>query len=315
MSSKAQRQDAPGKAGLRPRRRGFAVAAIHVGSVMAMLAISIVSVALPAIQADLGPSLSGLQWVVGAYTLCLSSCILSAGPLADRYGRKRIWLMGIALFVIGSIISATAQTLEVLIAGPAVQGMAGALVTPVFVAMFMASATFGRLIRGFGVNALLISGCALLGGSMLAMTQFTPTTSNSLHPSSTRNRVGRGRHGECSDGEDRGCDPTVNALSQSGMTIGIALLGTVMSAGAVTSLDFALAKSGVPNAALVATEAVQRHETPASLTMSPGAFQDLLRAAYAHGFALAALTAGFLGSLAVLVLVVARRREPGSARP
>ena len=75
-------------------RKPFAVAAVYLGTFMATLAISIVSVALPAIQADLGTSLSGLQWVVGSYTLCLSAFMLSAGPLADRYGRKRTWLTG-----------------------------------------------------------------------------------------------------------------------------------------------------------------------------------------------------------------------------
>ncbi|OWT66388.1 MFS transporter [Candidimonas nitroreducens] len=111
-------------------RRPYAVAAVYLGTFMASLAISIVSVALPAIQADLGVSLSGLQWVVGAYTLCLSAFMLSAGPLADRYGRKRIWLSGVAVFTFGSAICSLAPSLAVLIAGCALQGVGGALVIP-----------------------------------------------------------------------------------------------------------------------------------------------------------------------------------------
>jgi len=111
-------------------RRPYAVAAVYLGTFMASLAISIVSVALPAIQADLGTSLSGLQWVVGAYTLCLSAFMLSAGPLADRYGRKRTWLGGVAIFTFGSVICALAPSLAALIAGCALQGVGGALVIP-----------------------------------------------------------------------------------------------------------------------------------------------------------------------------------------
>ena len=111
-------------------RRPYAVAAVYLGTFMASLAISIVSVALPAIQADLGISLSGLQWVVGAYTLCLSAFMLSAGPLADRYGRKRTWLGGVAVFTFGSIICSLAPSLAILIAGCALQGVGGALVIP-----------------------------------------------------------------------------------------------------------------------------------------------------------------------------------------
>ncbi len=77
-------------------RRPFAVATVYLGTFMASLAISIVSVALPAIQADLHGGLAGLQWIVGAYALCLSAFMLSTGPLADRYGRKRSWLGGVA---------------------------------------------------------------------------------------------------------------------------------------------------------------------------------------------------------------------------
>lgn len=111
-------------------RRPCAVAAVYLGTFMASLAISIVSVALPAIQADLGISLSGLQWVVGAYTLCLSAFMLSAGPLADRYGRKRTWLGGVAVFTFGSVICSLAPSLAMLIAGGAMQGVGGALVIP-----------------------------------------------------------------------------------------------------------------------------------------------------------------------------------------
>lgn len=111
-------------------RRRLAVAAVYLGTFMATLAISIVTVALPALQSSLGTDLAGLQWVVGAYALCLSAFMLSAGPIGDRYGRKRAWLCGVALFMLGSAISAAAASLGQLIVGGAVQGVAGSLVIP-----------------------------------------------------------------------------------------------------------------------------------------------------------------------------------------
>ena len=81
-------------------------------------------------QAALRTDMAGLQWVVDAYALCLSAFILSAGPLGDRYGRKRSWLAGVLLFVAGSAMCGLAGGLPMLLAGRAVQGVAGALLIP-----------------------------------------------------------------------------------------------------------------------------------------------------------------------------------------
>nr|WP_287233041.1 MFS transporter [Mesorhizobium sp.] len=78
-------------------RRLPLVAAVYLGTFVALLDISIVNVALPTIQIALGIDFAGLQWVIDAYTLCLSAFMLSAGLIGDRYGRKRSWLAGIGI--------------------------------------------------------------------------------------------------------------------------------------------------------------------------------------------------------------------------
>lgn len=76
------------------------ICAICLGTFMATLDISIVNVALPTIQNDIHADMATLQWIVDAYALCLSACILSSGPLSDRFGRKKSVAMGCDYFYI-----------------------------------------------------------------------------------------------------------------------------------------------------------------------------------------------------------------------
>ncbi|KAG1251789.1 hypothetical protein G6F65_018200 [Rhizopus arrhizus] len=115
---------------MHPSRRRALILAVNLGSFITILDISIVNVALPTMQAALRIDMAGLQWVVDAYALFLSAFMLSAGPLGDRYGRKRSWLAGVLLFTVGSALCGWATTLPVLLAGRAVQGVAGALLIP-----------------------------------------------------------------------------------------------------------------------------------------------------------------------------------------
>lgn len=111
-------------------RRLFLIVAVCLGTFMATLDISIVNVALPAIGEDLGASLSMLQWIIDAYALCLSALILSVGPISDRYGRKKVWLMGIVIFTLGSAICAFSVSSQMLIIGRVIQGVAAAALIP-----------------------------------------------------------------------------------------------------------------------------------------------------------------------------------------
>lgn len=101
---------------------------VTLGAFIALLDVSIVTVALPSMGKDLHTTTSGLQWVVDAYTLVLSALLLSAGSLGDRFGRRRLYVGGLGLFVVASACCAAAPNIGVLIAARAVEGGAGALV-------------------------------------------------------------------------------------------------------------------------------------------------------------------------------------------
>jgi len=93
---------------------------------MAMLDNTVVNVALPTIQRDFGSGVSGLQWIISAYTLFFASLMLTGGMLGDLYGRKRLFLAGLVIFSSGSLLCGLAPSLHWLIAGRAFQGVGAA---------------------------------------------------------------------------------------------------------------------------------------------------------------------------------------------
>ncbi|WP_311208542.1 MULTISPECIES: MFS transporter [unclassified Aeromicrobium] len=115
------------------------VAAMVLGTGMAFLDGSIVNLALPAIDGDLDAGVAGLQWTVNAYTLTLAALILVGGSLGDRWGRRRVFLVGVVWFAVASLACALAPTIEVLVAARGLQGVGGALLTPGSLAIISAS--------------------------------------------------------------------------------------------------------------------------------------------------------------------------------
>ena len=121
------------------RRQRLTLLAAILGSALVTIDGSIVNVALPAIERDLGGGLSGQQWVSNAYLLALGSLILIGGSLGDIYGERRVFAIGVTAFGVTSIACALAPTIELLIAARALQGAAGALVTPSSLAIIVAA--------------------------------------------------------------------------------------------------------------------------------------------------------------------------------
>src|SRR6188472_2351357 len=120
------------------RQRLTLIAAI-LGSAVAAIDGSIVNVALPAIERDLGGGLSAQQWVSNAYLLALGSLILIGGSLGDIYGERRVFGLGVVAFGVLSAVCALAPTSEVLITARGLQGAAGALVMPSSLAIIVAA--------------------------------------------------------------------------------------------------------------------------------------------------------------------------------
>ncbi|GGY43337.1 MFS transporter [Streptomyces omiyaensis] len=110
-----------------------------LGSGMALLDSTVVNVALPHIGEDLGADLAVLQWTVNAYMLTLAGLILLGGSLGDRYGRRRVFVVGVVWFALASLLCGLAPNAGVLIAARALQGVGGALLTPGSLALIQAS--------------------------------------------------------------------------------------------------------------------------------------------------------------------------------
>src|SRR5689334_12919300 len=117
----------------------LALLAAIMGSFVAGLDATAVNVALPAIRADLGGGLAGQQWVSNAYLLTLGSLILVAGSLGDLYGERRVFSLGVGGFGVVSVLCALAPSIEVLVAGRALQGVFGALLTPSALAVIISA--------------------------------------------------------------------------------------------------------------------------------------------------------------------------------
>jgi MFS family permease len=135
---------------------GATLAATILGSSLAFIDGSVVNVALPAIAGDLGASSSELSWTINAYLLPLSALMLLGGGAGDHFGRRRIFLYGLTVFTLGSILCAAAPTLAGLLVARCVQGLGAALLMPNSLAIL--GAAFTREARGRAIGIWAAAG-------------------------------------------------------------------------------------------------------------------------------------------------------------
>src|SRR5919109_2196054 len=149
-------------------RKWLTLAALCFALFMIMLDNTVVNVALPSIKRDLGLGVSELEWIVNAYVLVFAVLMLTGGKLADLLGRRRIFLIGLAIFTASSLACGLAGSAGLLIGARAVQGIGSALMMPATLSII--SATFPPKERGTaigiwaGVSAMALALGPLVGG-------------------------------------------------------------------------------------------------------------------------------------------------------
>ncbi len=154
---------------LRRRPSSLLLLAVCLAQFMVILDVAIVNVALPSIRSGLGFSTIGLQWIVNAYTIAFAGFLMLGGRLADLLGRKRVFIVGTALFAVASLGCALADSQGLMIGARSLQGFAGAIVSPatlsIITSAFPAGSKRNRALGMWGaMGALGASSGALLGG-------------------------------------------------------------------------------------------------------------------------------------------------------
>src|SRR5213595_277438 len=154
---------------LNSRTRWYALIVLCLGSLMIVLDTTIVNVALPSIRADLGFSETSLAWVVNAYLLTFGGFLLLGGRLGDLFGHRKLFLSGISLFTVASLVCGLSTTQGMLVAARAVQGLGGAVASAVSLSLMMtlftepaerakAMGVFGFVAAGGGSIGVLLGG-------------------------------------------------------------------------------------------------------------------------------------------------------------
>jgi EmrB/QacA subfamily drug resistance transporter len=158
------------------RRRGWTLAIVSIGLFMVVLDNLVVNVALPSIHRDLGASIQALEWTVSAYVLSYAVFLLTGSALGDRFGRRRMFIAGIALFTASSAVAALAPSIGLLIAARATQGLGAAIATPLTLTLL--AEAFPPARRGIaigvwsGVSGIAVALGPLVGGAVVQVSSW-----------------------------------------------------------------------------------------------------------------------------------------------
>src|SRR5215470_3191535 len=151
--------------------RSWVLAAAVLGSTLAYVDESVVNVALPGIESDLHATLAAMQWVINAYTLCMSALLLVGGAAADQFGRRRMFVIGVLVFAVASLGCGLSPNVEALIGARVLQGVGAALLVPCSLALI--GAAYDENERGAaigiwsGASAIAAGVAPLLGGTLV----------------------------------------------------------------------------------------------------------------------------------------------------
>ena len=145
-------------------RRWLVLVVLGVAQLMVVLDATIVNIALPSAEADLGFSDADRQWVITAYALAFGSLLLIGGRLGDLFGRRRLFVTGLGGFAVASAIGGFAQSFEVLVASRALQGIFGAMLAPSALSLLTVTVSSGpERAKAFGIFGAIAGGGASLG--------------------------------------------------------------------------------------------------------------------------------------------------------
>ncbi|WP_329217132.1 MFS transporter [Streptomyces sp. NBC_01485] len=152
---------------LSPRRRLLVLAICCMSLLIVSLDVTVLNVALPAMQRDLHATTAGLQWTIDAYTLVLAALLMLAGSTADRIGRRQVFMAGLVVFSLGSLLCSLAPNLELLIAARMVQAVGGSMLNPVAMSIITNTFTAPReRARAIGVWGAVV-GISMAAGPLL----------------------------------------------------------------------------------------------------------------------------------------------------
>ena len=298
----------PGGAARGTARRRLTLLGISLGYFMVLLDMTVLSVAEPDLAASLRTSIAGLQWATTGYTVVFSALLLSAGAAADRYGAHRVFRAGVAVFGLGSLLSALAPALGPLVALRAVLGAAGAACVPASMAMishlYPDPAERTRAVGAWAaISGAAVAAGPIIGGALVDLSGWRAIFLVNVPIAVLVLALTAGRSVRCPRGERR-----INWAAQLAVCAALALLTDALIAAGSGSWPHAAASAVAACAAAVALVLLERPDAPVinrALLRSGG-----VRAGLAAG---AAVNFALNGDLFVLPLLFQQDRGLGAA--